>query len=215
MLVRDKMSAPAQTIRPDTPFQDAVKLMREHNYRRLPVVNDKNELIGIVSERDLLHASPSPATSLSIWEMNYLLWKLKIEELMTRKVISVSPDTPIEEAAHLMVSRKIGGLPVVDDGNHVVGVITETDIFQVFTEMLGSGEHGLRLTLKVPSGSGTLAKLSRVIMDQGGYIVSVGSLDRESDTTRRVVVKVRGVAKDTLIGALEEIGDRVVDAREV
>jgi len=215
MLVRDRMSAPAQTIRQDTPFQDAVKLMREKGYRRLPVVNSRNELIGIVSERDLLHAAPSPATSLSIWEMNYLLWKLKIEELMTRKVISVSPDTPIEEAAHLMVANKIGGLPVVDDQNHVVGVITETDVFKTFTEMLGSGESGLRITLEVPAGSGTLAKVAQTIADLGGNIMSVGSMDSESTPHRHLLIKVRGVSKEELIKALEGIGDHVVDAREV
>ncbi len=215
MLVGDRMSAPAQTIRQDMPFQDAVKLMREKGYRRLPVVNEQNELIGIISERDLLHAAPSPATSLSIWEMNYLLWKLKIEELMTRKVISVSPDMPIEEAAHLMVTNKIGGLPVVDDTNHVVGVITETDIFKTFVEMLGTGESGLRVTLEVPSEMGVLARLSKTIFDLGGNIVSVGSLDRDSASNRHLLIKVRGVGKEELINALEEIGDHVIDAREV
>lgn len=215
MLVRDCMTSPAVTIGADTPFQDAVKLMREHGFRRLPVVNKQNELIGIVSERDLLHAAPSPATSLSIWEMNYLLWKLKIDELMTRKVVSVSLDTPIEEAAQLMVSRKIGGLPVVDDNNHVRGVITETDIFKVFVEMLGSGESGLRLTLDVPTGGGVLSTLASTIYELGGVILSVGSWDSESKTRRRILIKVRGVSKDQLINALEAIGDHVVDAREV
>lgn len=215
MLVRDRMSAPAQTIRQDTPFQDAVKLMREKGFRRLPVVNNRNELIGIISERDLLHASPSPATSLSIWEMNYLLWKLKIEELMTRKVVSISPDVPVEEAAHLMVTNKIGGLPVVDDQNHVVGVITETDIFKTFVEMLGSGEPGLRLTLEVPAGSGTLAQLSQTIFQLGGNIISVGSLDNEASPHRHLLIKVRGVGKDELVAAVEKLGDHVLDAREV
>ena len=215
MLVRDRMSSPAVTISADTPFQDAVKLMREHGFRRLPVVNKKNELIGIVSERDLLHAAPSPATSLSIWEMNYLLWKLKIDELMTHKVVSVSLDTPIEEAAQLMVNTKIGGLPIVDDNNHVQGVITETDIFKTFVEMLGSGEGGLRLTLDVPTGGGVLASLAATITELDGIIVSVGSWDTEGADRRHVLIKVRGVGKEQLIDALEAIDDHVVDAREV
>jgi acetoin utilization protein AcuB len=209
------MASPAVTIAPDTPFQDAVRLMREHGFRRLPVVSKHGELVGIVSERDLLHAAPSPATSLSVWEMNYLLWKLKIDELMTHKVVSVSPDTPIEEAAHLMVDRKVGGLPVVDDQNHVVGVITETDIFRAFVEMLGSGEKGVRLSLDVPTGVGVLAELSQTICDLGGLIVSVGSWDSESNERRRILIKVRNVGKDQLVDALEALGDHVVDVREV
>ena len=163
MLVRDRMTSPAITITAETPFQEAVKIMREQGFRRLPVVDKGGRLVGIVSERDLLHASPSPASSLSIWEMNYLLWKIKIGELMSKKVISVAPDAPIEEAAQLMVANKIGGLPVVDDKGMVVGVITETDIFKTFVEMMGSGEQGVRLMLEVPSNGGVLAKLAGAI----------------------------------------------------
>ena len=115
MLVRDRMTSPAITITAETPFQEAVKIMREQGFRRLPVVDKGGKLVGIVSERDLLHASPSPASSLSIWEMNYLLWKIKIGELMSKKVVSVASDVPIEEAAQLMVANKIGGLPVIDE----------------------------------------------------------------------------------------------------
>ena len=97
----------------------------------------------------------------------------------------------------------------------LVGVITETDIFKAFVEIMGGGEKGLRLTLKVPSGGGTLAKLSQAIYEAGGIIVSVGSMDRESDGTRELIVKVRGVAKEKLVPTLEALGDHVVDAREV
>ena len=215
MLVRDRMSAPAVTIITGTPFQEAVKLMREGGFRRLPVVNKSGQLVGIVSERDLLHASPSPASSLSIWEMNYLLWKLKIEELMTRKVVSVAPTAPIEEAARLMVEHRIGGLPVTDMSGAVIGVITETDIFKTFVEMLGGSEHGLRLMLEIPSGGGQLAKLSQAIFDLGGNITSVGSLDHESDDMRRLLIKVQNVSQDQLVNAIEELGDHVLDVREV
>ena len=215
MLVRDRMTAPAITISPEAPFQEAVKLMREKGFRRLPVVDRKGRLVGIISERDLLHASPSPASSLSIWEMNYLLWKLKIEELMSKKVISVAPETPIEEAARLMVDHKIGGMPVIDADGKVSGVITETDIFKTFVEMLGSGEHGLRLMLDVPSRGGVLATLSSAIFDLGGNIMSVGSLDHGSDDRRRLLIKVSGVSKDQLVETLEALDDHVLDAREV
>ncbi len=215
MLVKERMTSPAMTVTPDTSFQDALKLMRDHKFRRIPVVDHEGKLIGIVSERDLLHASPSPATSLSVWEVNYLLWKLKVADIMTHHVITIDQDAPIEDAANLMVTRKIGGLPVVDHAGKVVGVITETDIFKAFAEMLGSGEKGLRLTIKVPSGGGTLARLSQAIYEQGGLIISVGSLDKESSKERELIIKVRGVTKDKIVSVLEALGDHVVDAREV
>ncbi len=215
MLVKERMTSPAMTVTPDISFQDALKLMRDHKFRRIPVVDHEGKLMGIVSERDLLHASPSPATSLSVWEVNYLLWKLKVADIMTHHVITIDQDAPIEDAANLMVTRKIGGLPVVDHAGKVTGVITETDIFKAFAEMLGSGEKGLRLTLKVPSGGGTLARLSQAIYEQGGLIVSVGSLDKESSKERELIIKVRGVTKDKIVPVLEALGDHVVDAREV
>ncbi len=215
MLVRDRMTSPAITITAETPFQEAVKIMREQGFRRLPVVDKGGKLVGIVSERDLLHASPSPASSLSIWEMNYLLWKIKIGELMSKKVVSVASDVPIEEAAQLMVANKIGGLPVIDSKGVVVGVITETDIFKTFVEMMGSGEQGVRLMLEVPSDGGVLAKLAGAIYDLGGNILSVGSLDSSTDAVRHLLIKVSGVSQDQLVETLESMGDHVVDAREV
>ncbi|HRW46188.1 MAG: CBS and ACT domain-containing protein [Caldilinea sp.] len=215
MLVRERMTSPAVSVTPETPFQDALKLMRDKKFRRLPVVDATGKVVGIVSERDMLHASPSPATSLSVWEVNYLLWKLKVSDIMTHNVVTINQDVPVEDAANIMVSRKIGGLPVVDDKGVITGVITETDIFKAFVEILGGGEHGLRLTVQVPTGSGTLAKLSSKITELGGLILSVGTMDRESDGKRELIVKVQGVTKDTLIPALEAIGDHVVDAREV
>ena len=215
MLVKNRMTTPALTVTPEASFQDALKLMRDHKFRRIPVVDHDGKLVGIVSERDLLHASPSPATSLSVWEVNYLLWKLKVGDIMTHHVITISPEAPIEDAANLMVTRKIGGLPVVNNAHEVIGVITETDIFKAFAELMGGGEKGLRLTLQVPSGSGTLARLSQAIYEAGGLIVSVGSLDKESDNQRELIVKVRGVGKDKIVGVLEALGDHVIDAREV
>jgi acetoin utilization protein AcuB len=215
MFVRDRMSSPAVTVRGNTPFQDALKLMGDHQYRRLPVVNKKGKLVGIVSERDLLHAAPSSATSLSIWELHYLLTDLQVKKIMTKDVSTTTPDSPIEDAARLMAANRIGGLPVVDEHNNVVGIITETDIFETFVEMF-AGEHaGLRLTLEVPERKGVLAALSTAILDLGGSIESVGSYNSEVAGERGLVVKVRDVSKDQLVDTLEALGDHVVDARDV
>ena len=123
MFVRDRMTPNPITVTPDTPFQDALRLMREHRFRRLPVVNEQGELVGIVSERDLLYASPSPATSLSVWELNYLLSKLKIEEIMTREVITARPTDSILDVVRKLEHYEISAMPVVDE-QRVVGVIS-------------------------------------------------------------------------------------------
>src|SRR5690606_38471029 len=125
MLVKDRMSTNVITITPDTTVPDALVMMEEKGIRRLPVV-DKNRLVGIVTLLDLVRASPSPATSLSVWELNYLLAKLPIKDVMAKKVFSVTPDTTIDAAAFLMREQRVGGLPVVEN-QQVVGMITETD----------------------------------------------------------------------------------------
>lgn len=215
MLVRDRMSSPVVTVKPEMPFQDALKLMHERRFRRLPVTDTKGMLVGIVAERDLLYASASPATSLSVWELNYLLSKITLRELMTKDVITIRPDTPIEDAAHLMKEKRIGGLPVVDDNHHPIGIITETDIFKIFVEMFGGGQVGLRLSLEVPREKGVLAQLTRAIYDLDGTIISIGSFNLDAPGDDGLVLKVQGVSQDQLVDTLEAIDDQVIDVREV
>ena len=214
MFVRDRMSSPAVTVREHESFQDALKLMRERQFRRLPVVDRHGALVGIVSERDLLYASPSQATSLSIWEVHYLLSKLQVQKVMTAEVVTTTPDTPIEDAAQLMVAHKIGGLPVVDEHDGLVGVITETDIFRTFVEMFAGGQQGVRLTLEVPEEKGVLLELCRTILDVGGNIMSVGSFAGSDASKRGLVVKVREVEGGQLARAFDELGEHLLDARE-
>ncbi len=137
MLVHERMSKHPITITEDTPINEAIELMRAEKVRRLPVLSKKGELVGIVSEKDLLYVSPSPATSLSIYELNYLISKITVGQIMTTDVIAVSEHTPLEEAARIMADNKIGGLPVMRDGE-LVGIITESDIFRSFTEILAA-----------------------------------------------------------------------------
>ncbi len=192
MFVRDLMSAPAVTITPDANFQDALQTMRKHNFRRLPVVDKKGRLAGIVSERDLLHAAPSPASSLSVWELNYLLSRLTVQQVMTRAIIITTPDTPIEHAASLMVANKVGGLPVVDNHDRVVGVITETDIFTAFVNMLDGEDGGVRLTLEVPDGHGIPFTLVQSLAGLGAELVSLGVFGHVNGRQRMLMV-LKGV----------------------
>ena len=213
MLISERMSKPVITIHPDMPMQDALELMRKEHIRRLPVVDNHGRLIGIVSEGDLLHASPSDATSLSVYEVNYLLSKITVEEVMSKIVITVTEDTPLEEAARIMADNKIGGLPVVRD-NEVVGVITETDLFKIFLELLGAREPGIRVAALVPNDPGELSQLTKAIFNIGGHILSLGTFLGDSSENREVTFKVEGVNEQDLQKSIEPFVERIVDIRK-
>jgi len=213
MFVSDRMTHPVITIPPETPIQDALNLMHKEHIRRLPVVDHRGTLIGMVSERDLLHASPSDATSLSVWELNYLLSKVTVDKIMTKQVISVTRETPLEEAARIMADSKIGGLPVTADGQ-VVGIITETDLFKVFLEMLGARDAGIRVAALVANQPGELAKLAKAVYEAGGNILALGTFQGESTQNAEVTLKVAGVKLDALKKAVEPVVERLVDIRE-
>ncbi len=212
MLVKERMSTHPITIEPDTSVTEALSFMRQNRVRRLPVIDRHGNLLGIVSEKDLLYASPSPATSLSVYEIGYLLSKLKVKEIMTREVITVCPDCPIEEAARIMVDHKIGGLPVVEDGR-LVGIITETDLFKVFLEMLGAREQGLRVSVAVRNEPGSLARLASAIAGQGGDILSLGTFYGEDRSHGRITMKVRGITEDQVRTAVQQADAELRDIR--
>lgn len=212
MLVGERMTRPAITIGPEVPVPEALALMKKERIRRLPVV-ERGKLVGIVSDKDLYNASPSPATTLSIWEISSLLGKLAVREIMTRQVITIAEDTPLEQAARIMVDSKIGGLPVLRDG-HVVGIITETDLFKIFLELLGAREAGVRVTLLLQERKGELARLTRAIYEAGGNIVALGTFTGEDPSNRGVTVKVAEVPRDALVEAIRPVALKILDVRE-
>jgi acetoin utilization protein AcuB len=214
MLVRERMSTEPVTITADTPITDALRVMRQSQVRRLPVLDEEGRLVGIVSEKDLLYASPSPTTSLSIYEMHYMLSQLRVTELMTADVMTVAPDTPLEEAARIMVDNKIGGLPVMER-DKLVGIITETDVFKVFLELFGAREKGLRLTLQIPERKGEMARITTAIARLGGNILALGTFLGGDPTTAVVTVKVEDVPVDTIKAAMRDLDLDILDAREV
>ncbi|NLZ38162.1 MAG: CBS domain-containing protein [Firmicutes bacterium] len=214
MLVKDRMSVNVLTITSDTTVPDALAKMEEQGIRRLPVV-DNDRLVGIVTLLDLVRASPSPATSLSVWELNYLLAKLPVKDVMAKKVYSVTPDTTIDEAAALMREHRIGGLPVVEDGR-VVGMITETDIFTAFLEMLGVHRGGLRITLEIKERHGALAEVARLFSDYGVNIVSSVAFisDQDKDLAHSVWRIEACENPEDLINYLQSKGYKVVHYSE-
>lgn len=212
MLVRERMSRRPITVTPDVSLHEALRLMREEKVRRLPVLDKDGKLVGIVVEADLLHASPSPATSLSVYELNYLVAKIKVEDLMSREVVTIEEDCPIEEAARIMVDNDIAGLPVMR-GDRLVGMITESDLFKIFLELLGARNPGLRVTIKVPEQQGFLAKLTRALAEEGADIVTLGTFWGDDLASREIAFKVQGVECGAVEQLLTNLGADVVDLR--
>jgi len=214
MLVKNRMSSPVMTIAPDVPIADALAQMKKEKIRRYPVVDKKGKLIGIVSESDLLNASPSEATSLSVWEVNYLLSKITIERVMCRDVITVDEDCPIEEAARIMADHKIGGLPVMQESN-VVGIITETDLFKIFLELLGARTSGVRVTMSVQDVPGKLSEITNAVYRAGGNFISLSTFLGESTSTATITIKVNNTTKEALEKEILPFVERIIDIRQM
>lgn len=211
MLVSERMSTPVISVNPEMPINEALTLMRRENIRRTPIV-ENGQLVGIVSDKDLLNASPSPATSLSVWEMNYLLSKITVKDVMSRNVLTVQEDTPIEEAARTMADNKIGGLPVMR-GSEVVGIITETDLFKTFLELMGAREKGVRITAIVQNIPGQLAKIASAVSERNGNIISLGTFLGDNSSNREITMKVDGVAESDLQQVILPLVQKVIDIR--
>ncbi|MGD8406270.1 MAG: CBS domain-containing protein [Anaerolineales bacterium] len=207
------MSHPIISIDPDMPVHDALDMFMRERIRRAPVIKN-GKLVGIVSDKDLLNASPSPASSLSVWEMNYLLSKITVDEVMSKNVLTVSEKTPIEEAARIMADNKIGGLPVMRDG-HVVGIITETDLFKIFLEFMGAREKGIRITALLEEKPGQLAKITKAISEAGGNFVAFGQFTGEDPSNRLVTFKVKNIKKETAKEAIKDIAKEIWDVQEI
>jgi acetoin utilization protein AcuB len=213
MLVGERMSKPVITIRPEVPIQEALNLMHKEHVRRFPVIDHHGRMIGLVSESDLMNASPSEATSLSVWELNYLISKITVERVMTRKIITTSEDIPLEEAARIMADNKIGSLPVMR-GDNLIGMITETDLFKIFLELLGAREAGVRVTVLVSDKPGKLHELTGAIQSIGGNIISLGTFLGETPQNRTVTFKVSYVGLEKLRQAITPFVERISDIRE-
>lgn len=171
MIVSKRMTANPTTVTSTTTVVDALQLMRDNKFRRLPVV-DNGKLVGIVTDRDLREVSASPATTLSVFELNYLLAKMQIKDIMTKNVLTIGVDATVEEAALVMYNNKIGGLVVIDNNLQVVGILTETDIFKAFVDAMGLPQGKTRLSIIVPDKVGVVHDISGVFKELG---ISMGS----------------------------------------
>jgi acetoin utilization protein AcuB len=215
MLVCDYMTHDLVTIEPEARLSDALNIMRVHNIHRLPVVED-DLLIGIVSEKDLLYALPSTDGPISWVEASAQAAALPVRQVMQHDVITVGPDYPIELAAATMADHNIGSLPVVNppESHALVGIITETDIFRLFVEMLGSRAPGVRASLEIDNRKGALASLFNRIVEAGGGVTTVSSFPATSPNRLRIILKVADAGQDTMRRLLKP-EETVIDLREI
>lgn len=208
MFVINRMTKNPITVTPDTKIDEVSNLIKVHKIRRVPVV-ENGKLVGFFSDRDLMRVAPSPATTLSRYEINSLLAKMCVRDIMQKDVISVNVDATIEEAALLMYKNKIGGMPVVSNVGAVVGVITETDIFKTFVDVMGLADGKTRITLEVTDKIGVVKGIATIFGDEG---VSIDSLItcKKDDDKYEIVIRADIDNVDTIKTKLEEKGYKVI-----
>lgn len=213
MKVSQRMTPEPITVTRDTSYREASDLMKKHDIRRLPVLDGQGKLIGMVSETDILSTGPSSASTLSVYEMVTLLDKLKIDKIMSAPVYAVDSDCEISRAAMYMIEKEIGALCVME-GDELVGIITETDIFKAFVEAVGGGIPGLRIDLLTPNKPGILAKVGGAISAMGGNIIALTTFQHPDEDTAEITIKSDMVDIDQLRTNLTEVVDaEILDLR--
>jgi acetoin utilization protein AcuB len=213
MLVKERMTPHPLTMEPTVSIPEAHRYMKENNIRHLPIVRKDGKLVGLITRETLMQAMPSSVTTLSIWEMNYALNRVKVRDVMVRDVITVGEEVPIEQAARTMAENKIGCLLVMRNDS-LVGIITDTDMLTTLMELMGARHAGVRITLQVPDVPGELAKVTAVIAKLGGDIVAGGTYPAEEPLKANITLKVRHVPRDDLVAGLRELeGIEVLDVR--
>ena len=213
MTVERKMTKNPITVHLDTNVAEAKRIMLREKIHRLPVIDKKGSIAGIVTEKDLLKASPSPATSLDVYEISELLSKLTVSKVMSENVITIEVDTTVEDAARIMADNNIGGLPVLKAG-HLAGIITESDLFKIFIELFGARQKGIRATILIPEKKGELADIATAIRNKGGNVIAIGTFLGDDMTNVLCTIKVEDVTKEELISCLEPYVEKITDIRE-
>lgn len=191
MLVKDWMTTNVHTVTPKNSFAEALRLMKEKKIKHLPVVEGK-KVVGMVSDRDIKQFGPSKATSLDIYELNYLLDKTLIKDVMVSPVLTVPAETPVEEAAMTLFDKNIGCLPVIEN-NELVGIITDRDMYRVLVEISGVRHGGVRISLAIEDKPGSIKDVADVVRKYGFRLQSILSTNEKSAPGQRyVVIRTRG-----------------------
>lgn len=207
MFVRDCMVRNPITITLETPISQALEIVVKRKIRHLPVLRD-GKVVGLVTERGLLEVSPSPATTLSVYELNYVLAKVTVKEALVKNPVSVSSDCPIEVAAHVMREKKIGSLLVIDDGK-LVGIVTQTDMVEAMVRLFGLRKAGSRIVIEAPDRVGVLAEITEIFKEKNTNIISLVCLEVDGGFMH---LTIRGSLADPrpLVAEIEARGFKIV-----
>ena len=215
MLVKDQMTPDPICGHPEMPVTEAQELMQKHNIRHLPIWDADKKLVGLVTQRTLMNAVPSDLSKFRPFVVNYVLAKLKARNIMVKDVIIISEDTALEEAARVMSDKRIGCLPVMR-GDELVGIISDSDLFTIMVGLLGARRAGVRVIVHQPDRAGEVARISRAIADQGGYLTVFVTYPTADPGVWASVLKVTNLSEETLVHTLGDLPQiDVKDVREV
>ena len=219
MLVKNWMSKEVITVDADDTMQNAIYTLQEQNIKMLPVMDDV-KLVGIITDRDLKKASPSDATTLDMHELLFLISKIKVRDLMKEPVFTARPDDTVEEAAALLLEKKISGLPVIDEQNRLVGIITRSDIFRVLLSLSGLGKKGIQFAIRIKDMPGIIKEVRELIHEHGGRTASIlSSSDNAPEGYLNFYFRIYQIDREKLPSLLDKVREKgtllyVVDHRE-
>lgn len=214
MIIERRMTRNPVTCAPDMSIQDAGNLMKKEHVHRLPVLDKNGKLIGVISEKDILKAAPSPASTLSAFESNYLLSKLTVKKIMSRNPVTISKDTPVEDAAMLMIDQDLSCLPVLEEGK-LVGIVSKSDLFKMLVESFGARVAGTTLTFLVQDRKGILAEIMGKISEKQLDLVTCSCFAGTEPGNRFIYIKVAHVSAAELISIVKPYAIEVMDVKEV
>ena len=211
MTVSKNMTINPVTTTPDMGVFEAFELMKNEGVQRLPVLDNDGNLVGIISEKNITSAAAD--REVSIVEFALLLSKIKVGDVMTKEVITVSVDDPVELAARKMSDNDISILPVVDNDGKLVGIVSRSDLFRLLLELFGTRHYGIRVTFRIKDQKGVIAKLAIALERIGANIVSIGNLDSDQGYST-IIMKINGVDESLIKDTLSPLVDGNLDIRE-
>lgn len=214
MIIERRMTRNPVTATENMSVVEASELMKQEKVHRLPVIDKDKNLLGIITEKDILYASPSPVSSLSIHEMAYLLSKLTVKKLMSKDLVTITRNTTVDEAARLMVDQDLSCLPVVE-GTKLIGIVSKSDLFKILMELFGARHFGVSMSFLVNDKPGTIANITKALADNGIDIISFGTFMGTDPTNALCTVKVQNCTEEKLIDIIKPMVNEVLDVRKV
>ncbi len=214
MIIERRMTRNPVTATPDMSVAEASALMKREKVHRLPVLDKEHRLVGIISEKDLLYASPSPVSTLSIHEMAYLLSQLTVKKLMTHDVVTISKETTVEEAARLMVDQDLSSLPVIEN-NKLIGIVSKSDLFKILLELFGARHFGVRMSFLVEDKPGAIAAISNELSKHGVDIIAFGTFMGTDSSNAVCTIKMQGISISDAVERVKPFVMEILDVREV